>query len=185
MHNCRLLCNWIYPLLWIISLSVESLDKKRSPLHMNKAKLHFHIAAGSINICIHMGAWLAWFHTCTVVPGWGNDVGFIDVVEDIPKLCESMLPCYQHFVHRSENVHIHCCSNSCIVILDGTDKWPILSFRYKDLLQLFCKTSTMVAKVYLILYTWTSLKEVSSDRLTWIYLLMNTFGARPGHLFSM
>lgn len=27
MHNCRLLCNWIYPLQWIISLSVESWDK--------------------------------------------------------------------------------------------------------------------------------------------------------------
>lgn len=33
MHNCRLLCNRIYPLQWIISPSVESWHEKSSPLH--------------------------------------------------------------------------------------------------------------------------------------------------------
>lgn len=46
MHNCRLLCNRIYPLQWIISPSVKSWDKKSSPLHMNAADMF----AGSTHV---------------------------------------------------------------------------------------------------------------------------------------
>lgn len=83
MHNCRLLCNQIYPRLWIIFLSVERWDNKRSPLHLQ-------IAAVSINVYVHIGTWLAWFHSSRQVPQWGNVVGFIDGVEEISYVCLCM-----------------------------------------------------------------------------------------------